>query len=146
MTALVFLLTSATASNAFLFDGKGHFVERGLDLGFEQPTSALGLDAADIDGDGDQESFGSDQFPRSGGVLWEKAASGKYFEVEGEHGLGDLEQYSVWGVQVAEDRVGTGPTTVGPSPRGVSPEGWPRFLSDCTTSTATATATCFGGG
>ncbi len=32
--------------------------------------------------------------------------------------------------QVAEARVGTGPTTVGPSPRGVSPGGWPRFLSE----------------
>ena len=32
--------------------------------------------------------------------------------------------------QVAEDRVGTGPTTVGPSPPGESPEGWPSLLTD----------------
>ncbi|MBT9558610.1 MAG: CRTAC1 family protein [Myxococcales bacterium] len=82
----------------YLGDAKGHFVERGKELGMEVKTSAMGSDAADIDGDGDPELFVSDYLPKGGGQLWVRQPDGRFVNEATARGLGELSQYSAWGV------------------------------------------------
>ncbi len=82
----------------YLGDAKGHFVERGVELGMTVKTSAMGSDAADLDGDGDPELFVSDYLPKGGGQLWVRQPDGRFVNEATARGLADLAQYSAWGV------------------------------------------------
>lgn len=83
----------------FLGDAKGRFHEgRKEDLGLDLGTSCMGADWADIDGDGDAELFVSDYLREGGSPLWVRSESGRYVNEAKARGLGELSQFSVWGV------------------------------------------------
>ncbi len=82
----------------YIGDGRGGFQEAGKALGFDAMTSAMGSDVGDIDGDGDPEIIVTDYLPSDGGPLWVRQADGRYANEADARGLGDLRQFSGWGV------------------------------------------------
>ena len=79
-------------------DGKGGFIERGVALGMDRETSAMGYDAVDIDNDGDLDVYVTDEKVPDGDKLYLQEADGTFTYATMDRGLHGTTLGTGWGV------------------------------------------------
>ena len=90
-------------------NSKGQFEDIGDELGITSDalkarvgTSAMGFDAADIDGDLDLDLFVTDDSPAYGSRLYRQDADGTFTYITDQAGLGDTRNLVSWGNALAD--------------------------------------------
>lgn len=84
--------------HAYYGAGTGQFQERGVALGMDRVTSAMGYDAVDIDEDGDLDLYVTDDTLLDGDKLYLQQSDGTFQYATMDRGLKITNEYTGWGI------------------------------------------------